>query len=82
MRFDRAIRSTIWRLRYVDRLVTLKDLRKTQQKSLLASHKAITDMLNEIQKDEEISQLVVFDVFDLPPVLAFGETHSIPVSVR
>jgi len=82
MRFDRAIRSTIWRLRYVDRLVALRDLRKSQLKSLFASHKAITDMLSEIQRDEEISQLIVFDVFDLPPVLAFGETHSIPVSVR
>jgi len=82
MRFDRAIRSTIWRLRYVDRLVALKDLRKSQLKSLLASHEAISDLLSDINKDEAISQLIVFDVFDLPPVLAFGETYSIPVSVR
>ncbi len=82
MRFDRAIRSTIWRLRAIDRLVTRRNLRRSQHRNLLASYAATAALLTEMNQVEEISQLVVFDLFDLPPVLEFGKTHSIPVVVR
>lgn len=82
MRFDRAIRSTIRRLRYLDRLVALRNIRRSQHRKLLASYAATTGLLTEMNQAEEISQLAVFDVFDLPPVLEFGKTHSIPVVVR
>lgn len=81
MRFDRAIRSTM-RLRYLDRLVTRRNIRRSQHRNLLESYAATTGLLTEMNQAEEISQLVVFDVFDLPPVLEFGKTHSIPVVVR
>lgn len=81
MRFDRAIRSTM-RLRYLDRLVTRRNIRRSQHRNLLASFAATTGLLTEMNQAEEISQLVIFDVFDLPPVLEFGKTHSIPVVVR
>ncbi len=42
----------------------------------------VVSFLETHLETEPISEIVVFDLFDLPAALAFGDQHGVPVSVR
>ena len=82
MKLDRIIRSTLWRLRYLDRLVSLKRMRESELRRLEELHGEIASILADIDSGGSIRQIIVFDVFDLVPALQFAGAREIPVLVR
>jgi hypothetical protein len=72
-----------WRLRYVDRALLLARRRRqapSDPESLRSS--AIYQALLGEAANDGFQQLVVFDVFDLPIALQFGDDNGMDVLVR
>lgn len=79
-RASRWLRSAEWRLRYVDRLKSLFESGKGPDSTF--DQVDVSEALRELESSHVIEQIVVFDLFDLPPALAFAATRDLPVKVR
>lgn len=77
-RLTRWIRSAEWRLRYMDRLRTLLDLRR---RGGAGADKLIVETLAAID-DGDMEEIAVFDLMDLPAVVEFVGPSSIRIVVR
>ena len=80
---ERTAKRFAWRLRYVDRALLLTRRRRqapSDPGSIQSS--AIYQTLLSEAATEGFQQLVVFDVFDLPVALQFGDDHGLDVLVR
>jgi hypothetical protein len=82
MKVQKWARALMWRLRYLDRLSVLRRgrRRRNPREELLSS--PIYDAIAEINQVEEVTKIVVFDVFDLPVAMRYAELHNIEVLVR
>lgn len=50
---------------------------------LLDTHtEMVLSILEEQQEGEGVSEILVFDLFDLPAAVAFGDQHGVPIRVR
>jgi hypothetical protein len=80
---ERTVKRLLWRLRYVDRIVVLR--RSTRPRDIdpdTIRTSAMYTRLAEEHGHTPIDRIVVFDVFDLPVALAFGDDHGVEVWVR
>lgn len=80
---ERAINRIVWRLRYLDRYTMLRRSKARQgadHKS--APAKLLFSELEEQQRRQPIHQIVVFDLFDLPVAVEFGQAYDVEVIVR
>ena len=80
--FERTARRIIWRLRYVDRVAIVWRSAHNGTDEATETSSQVLERLEAIHRATPNSQLVAFDVFDLPSLLDFGERHDITVLVR
>ena len=81
--FERTAKRIVWRLRYLDRLTLA--LRKKEPPEIELSTLRQSMLFKQIEEEHSIkpfSQVVVFDLFDLPIGLEFAREHEIEVLVR
>lgn len=77
-RAERTVRSMMWRLRYIDRAAMLLIERRAKS----STGGELMAVLTSLGTDEPITEIVAFDAFDLPRLVAYSERHEIPVSLR
>ena len=77
-RAERLIRSIMWRLRYIDRAATVMAERRASPSSV----DELTAALKSLEHEEPITELVAFDAFDLPALVAFAERRDMRVRLR
>jgi hypothetical protein len=73
LRIDRWIRSAEWRLRYIDRGLAMMESRKASRWNL--RNPDLVELLRVQTSSEADCEIKVFDLFDLPAVLAFAENE-------
>lgn len=78
-RAERVLRTVMWKLRYVDRAVTLVSDRRATGRRTGEEFLAILEF---IAADEPITELVAFDAFDLPVLASYAEQLNIPLLLR
>lgn len=77
---EKYSRRILWRLRYLDRLIVAASKSESDANGKISE--PLLELLQQIHTDETITQVVVFDLFDLPTALKFGVKHSARVMVR
>lgn len=77
---DRWARSAEWRMRYLDRAVAMIESRRASNWDL--ENPALVSVLENELSAQTISEIAVFDVFDLPAVLRYAETKECRVAVH
>lgn len=80
LRIDRWLRSTEWRLRYLDRVITVFESRRDLEWDFGNSN--LNEVLESCFRDDNGGEVVVFDLFDLPAALSFAEGRPCRVTVR
>jgi hypothetical protein len=79
LRIDRWVRSAEWRLRYLDRLLAMLESRRASHWNL--RNPALVELLKVQTSSGDDCEVTVFDVFDLPAVLAFVEDKKCRVAI-
>lgn len=77
---SRWVRSSEWRLRYADRLRLIVEHRRGTEEG--RDYSAMVKAMNVIAETHEIDEIVLFDLFDLPPSLEFADVCDATVKVR
>lgn len=79
-RVSRWVRSSEWRLRHADRLRLIIEHRRGTDGRL--DQTAMANALKAITESHQIEEIVLFDLFDLPPALDFAEACQATVKIR
>lgn len=77
---SRWVRSSEWRLRYADRLRLIVEHRRGPEEG--RDYSAMVNAMHAIAETHEIDEIVLFDLFDLPPSLEFADVCDATVKVR
>ncbi len=78
---ERTARSTMWRLRYLDRMV-LGGRSIKESRSLGAVQPLLLETLRSIDQEHTVDRVVAFDLFDVPTIMEFGSGRDIRVEIR
>ena len=97
VRIERFLNRFIWKMRYLYRaseiffnlLINLKDMLRRKRKGKLLQqiykpplYEELSQELLAISKENQLDEILVFDLFDLPAVLDFVDDQAIEIKVR
>ena len=81
-RIEKVTKGVLWRLRYVDRISIIRRIIASNSKKQGEVSVELFGRLREIQQHERIDEVIVFDLYDLPTAVKFGEEFGVVVLVR
>ncbi len=82
MKAVQLVRAFSWRLRFLRRLAVVGRMRKTDHVNIDDMNAQVTKHLEAVHQEHTITELICFDLFDLPALSEFGRKHDVPVVVR